>query len=158
MTLERRARLERRTPLTSRAKLARSAPIRRGGSLPRSGRLRPVSDRRAAQADEHAVIRRQVFDRDHRCLLVGRSDAGRCWGPPTPHHIRKAGQGGPYTLLNLVQLCLHHNEWIETADGQPLALIWGLWCRNGDDLESCWRRLLAHGLVTYDPTGAPACP
>lgn len=78
---------------------------------------------------EHAAIRAQVFDRDaYRCALRDVAGAGRCYGPLTPHHRRKASQGGAYTLENLVTLCRHHNDQLESradvaAIGEALGLV-----------------------------------
>lgn len=81
--------------------------------------------RRRAQAG----IRAQVFDRDsYRCALRDVAGAGRCYGPLTPHHRRKASQGGGYTLANLRTLCSHHNDLLESradvaAIGEELGLV-----------------------------------
>ncbi len=53
-----------------------------------------------------------MFARDGGCVLA-MEDAGECAGPDTPHHLLKAGQGGGYTLDNLVTLCARHNVWVE---------------------------------------------
>src|SRR5262245_46549656 len=114
--------------------------------------LRPISARRAALADERATIRAEVFARDrHRCLLAGLAGAGgvpRCWGPLTPHHLRKAGQLGSYTRPNLVTLCAGHNSWVETA--RALARALGLEATAADTPADVWGRLRSAGLVTYD--------
>lgn len=78
---------------------------------------------------EHEAIRTQVFDRDdYRCALRDVTGAGRCYGPLTPHHRRKAGQGGAYSLDNLVTLCRHHNDALESHPdlallGERLGLV-----------------------------------
>jgi hypothetical protein len=151
VTLERRTPLNRKTPLRSGKGLARGS-----SQLRRTGALRPVSDRRAADRAANAAVRNRVFARDGGCLLAGRPDAGRCVGRLTFHHLRKAGQGGPYTARNGVALCAGHNDWIETAQGQGPAWLMGLWCRRGETLNQCWRRLAAAGLVTYGWNGDPA--
>jgi hypothetical protein len=148
--------LERRTPLRRGKPLRSGGGLKRGGSLRRTGRLNPISRKRADELEQRARVRQAVYERDRGCLLRGMPDAGRCAGRPTPHHVRKEGQGGPYTLLNLVQLCAGHNDWIETAQGQPLAHAWGLWCRRGEDLENCWRLMQAAGLVSHLWNGDPA--
>lgn len=159
MTLERRTPLRRGKPLKAGKPLARGKPLGRGNAgLARGAPLRPVSDRRAAERPAHDIVRAWVFVRDRqRCLLAGRQDAaGQCRGPLTPHHVRKAGQGGPYTRQNIVTLCAGHNEWVETSVGAPTAYLWGLWCRRGETLATCWLRMLAAGLVDYDSEGHPA--
>jgi hypothetical protein len=93
-------------------------------------RLRPVSAKRRARRGEDAVVRAAVFARDRVCRLWGE---GRCFGPLTPHHRRKASQGGGYTLENLVALCAHHNEALEAdAERADRARTMGLVVRRGD--------------------------
>lgn len=109
-------------------------------------RLRP-KQRPAEEIAERARVRADVFARDgHRCLLAARRDVPACSGTLTPHHLRKSGQGGSYTLRNLVSLCSFHNDsWVESHPDAAWAL--GLVCRNGDTLLECWDRLRAAGLV-----------
>lgn len=75
-----------------------------------------MSLKRQAEQRKRAKIRAAVFERDrYRCQVAARvPDAGRCFGALTPHHIKKDGQGGSYTLDNLVSACAHHNERIES--------------------------------------------
>ena len=55
-----------------------------------------------------------VFERDgHQCRLRWRMEAGDCFGPLTYHHLRKASQGGAYTMENGACLCAGHNVWVE---------------------------------------------
>lgn len=78
-------------------------------------------------------IRQAVFDRDGRCLLADLPGAGRCFGHITVHHRRKAGQGGAYTMANLVSGCSHHNDELEAdADLAAVAREWGFVVRRGD--------------------------
>ena len=101
---------------------------------------------------EKAAIRADVFDRDGACVLS--NFAGhRCQGPPTPHHLKKASQGGGYTADNIVTLCSTGNTWVE--DEPFAAHRLGLVVRHGDTLEDAWERMRAAGLVTYDPEGNP---
>jgi len=97
----------------------------------RAGELRPIPDvvtcfkdkgafekptkpkrlgrvKRLTTVDE--ATRSRVFDRDGGCLLAHH---GNCHGPLTPHHRRKASQGGKYTELNLMTLCAFHNDHLE---------------------------------------------
>jgi len=73
------------------------------------------------------AIRTAVFERDGwACQLSGVLGAGRCYGHLTPHHKRKEGQGGCYSMENLVSLCAHHNDSIESdADLAALARTLG---------------------------------
>lgn len=117
-------------------------------------RLKPMSAKRRAGAAEGAKIRRQVFARDRfRCLLEGHPGVPRCHGPITPHHMRKAGQGGAYTMVNLVTLCAGHNDWLEEADGARFGEEVGLVIRRGRTHEEAWALLIRAGLVTYGPEG-----
>lgn len=126
-----------------RSPLLRKTPIRR------SGRLNPVSPKRKAQKDERAEIRDRVFARDsYRCLLWFDHN---CEGGLTPHHLRKASQGGPYAVSNLVTLCAYANGLVEDEPDWTHRL--GLVVRNGESLEEAWDRMHAAGLVRYGPEG-----
>ncbi len=86
---------------------------------PRRGLSRP---KRLTSAEK--AVRAAVFDRDGGCLLA---DYSPCFGPLTPHHRKKASQGGKYTLDNLAALCSHHNGLIESdADCAAHATAVGL--------------------------------
>ena len=92
--------------------------------------LRPMSRKRRRASAGRAEIRAAVFARDgQHCRLAGVTDAGRCFGGLTPHHIVKASQGGPYTEENLVTLCSLHNSWVEDNPNHARAL--GLVRRGG---------------------------
>jgi 5-methylcytosine-specific restriction endonuclease McrA len=115
--------MDRSRPLRSdpdkvRAWRARSRPLRSKGRGKMTG------------ADK-TPIREAVFRRDsHRCQLA---DLGGCFGGLTPHHRRKASQGGGYNLANLATLCAHHNDELEAdADLARLARERGLVVRRGD--------------------------
>lgn len=76
------------------------------------------------------AVRAAVFERDGGCLLAHHSP---CFGVLTPHHRRKAGQGGAYTEANLVALCAAHNDQLEAdADLAAYARSIGLVLRRGD--------------------------
>ncbi len=111
----------------------------------------PLARRSAMKIKADALkpaIRALLWNRDGgRCALVGCRMDGvpQCFGGPTPHHIRKDGQGGEYNLANLVTLCVGHNDWVETAP--ILAWMLGLVCRSGEVLDECWDRMRAAGLV-----------
>ncbi|HEX7277895.1 MAG TPA: HNH endonuclease [Acidimicrobiales bacterium] len=110
-------------------------------------RINPRSARTIAAAPQRDLVRAEVFERDgYRCLLYGRRDVPPCLGRLTVHHLRKSGQGGPYTPSNLVTLCSSHNDGF--VEDQPDA-AWelGLVCRNGETVDECWNRLRAAGLV-----------
>jgi hypothetical protein len=109
-------------------------------------RIAPRSRGFAVAVFEHEAIRAAVFERDgYRCLLGASSRAVRCVGRLTPHHLRKAGQGGPYAAENLVSLCEGCNGWVE--DFPTTAYVLGLVCRAGDTLDECWERMRTAGLV-----------
>jgi hypothetical protein len=131
--------------------MERRARLRSGGPPRRRSPLKPMSDRRQAELDARAEIREALYRRDRwRCLLAGqRAHPGvpLCWGPLTPHHLRKAGQGGPYSLENLVTLCAGHNSWVETT--RSFARDVGLEATADDTPATVWDRLRAAGLVAY---------
>lgn len=83
-----------------------------------------------------AAVREAVFRRDRVCVLSDVDGAGTCWPTRhalTPHHKRKASQGGPYTEDNLVAMCPHHNDAIEAdADLAALAHRLGYVIKRGD--------------------------
>lgn len=93
--------------------------------------------RRLTKAERET--REQVYERDGRCTLAHLPHAGPCGGYPTPHHRRKAGQGGAYTLTNLVAACSVHNDRLEeNADMAKAARVEGLVVRRGDpDWDLC---------------------
>ena len=107
---------------------------------PMQRRRTPIVARSAktiAAASGHDLVREQVFARDRFCQvhhLGYRSYAvGRCYGPLTPHHRRKASQGGAYSTENLVVACLAHNEALEADAGLARwAHSVGLVVRRGD--------------------------
>lgn len=96
--------------------------------------MRAVSKKKAKTNRLKAPIREAVFERDgRRCQLRGVPGAGGCFGGLTPHHIVKDGQGGGYTMENLVTLCAHHNDQIEAdADVAAVARERGLVKLRGD--------------------------
>ena len=75
--------------------------------------LARMSAKRRSEAGARAAVRAEVFERDGwRCQiqpLVG----DRCFGPLTPHHLKKASQGGAYTAENFTSACAYHNVWVE---------------------------------------------
>lgn len=136
------SRLERRTPLTGKTRLERRTPLR----VPvvngrRWSTLRARSPKKeAARTDEHE-IRQRVFRRDGGCLLRAggpydhlKTDAvPSCFGPLTPHHRRKSGRGGAYSMANICCLCAHHNDELESdADYASWARTVGLVVRQSD--------------------------
>lgn len=111
--------------------------MKRSGMLRRRTRLRQRSKTRAAALNDQRRIRLAVFDRDgYRCQAGVLPDLARyspCFGPLTPHHIRKASQGGRYTMSNLTTLCAHHNDLIEAdANFARLCRHYGLVRLRGD--------------------------
>ena len=147
MSLERRAPLRRTGPPKRRTPLKAGKGLARGTSqLKRTGRLKPMSDKRRAEHDASRPVVAAVLARDGRCLLAGHSEAGRCFGHLTPHHLRKDGQGGAWTLDNLVTLCSSHNDtWVE--QNRPAAHRLGLVLDRGEATDDAWARMRAAGLV-----------
>lgn len=126
-----------RSELPPRRKpLARSTKPLKRTSIKRTARKSPTPARRSSSSpvvDRKAEIRAEVYQRDRVCRLAGVPGAGRCHGPLTPHHRRKSGQGGGYTVENLAALCSHHNSELEAdADLALLARTMGLVLKHGD--------------------------
>lgn len=71
----------------------------------------------------------------------------------TPHHLRKEGQCGPYTLENLICLCATCNGWVE--DNPDSAHRLGLVQRAGDTPADVWHRLFLAGLAASPVPGSP---
>lgn len=117
--------------------LRRSTPEQISAWRRRSKRIKPVSDKRAADRERRDDVREAVFRRDgYRCqwpvlfaAIGGQLPCTSCFGPLTPHHLWKAGQGGPYTEANLTTLCAFHNGAVE--DNPLLAEAMGLVVRRG---------------------------
>jgi hypothetical protein len=132
----------------------RRTELRRTGGPTRRTGLRSQSDKRAGGADARAEMRELVFARDVRCRLAGwlPGGFGPCLGRLTVHHLRKAGQGGPYTLPNLLTLCAGHNDAIELH--RELARELGLEIPRGGTFDEAWRQLAAVEIVDYWWTGA----
>lgn len=107
-------------------RLRRSGPLRRntplvwrGRPMRRGGRLRPMSTKRRADLPRRREVRAQVFERDGGCVATGWR--GPCFGPLTPHHLRKASAVGPYDDDNLVTLCAFHNGLVEDHPAEATA-------------------------------------
>lgn len=65
---------------------------------------------KAKRHPEKNPVRVAVYERDgHRCQLADFA----CWGPLTPHHLRKGSAVGAYTEANLTTLCAWHNNDVE---------------------------------------------
>lgn len=99
----------------------------------------PKAKARERDAAERTIERELVYSRDrHACqvAVIGAAtgyDVGRCFGHLTPHHRRKDGRGGAYTVANLVTACAHHNDQLEgDADLAAWAHGVGLVVRQGD--------------------------
>ena len=121
-----------RDPVKQRAWRTRSKPLARGKGPTRSRGLRarplPIAERR-----RRSTVSDDVFRRDGGCRLAEVPEAGPCFGRLTPHHRRKASQGGAYSTQNLVTLCAHHNDQLEAdADLAALAHRLGFVVRRGD--------------------------
>ena len=87
--------------------------------------LRPMSRKRAAERQQRAAVREQVFTRDGGCVLAGVLDGtdGPCWGPLDCHEILTRGRGGSHLDPdNCTTLCRFHHqvvtenpEWAHTV-------------------------------------------
>lgn len=111
--------------------LAREREVGRGERILPKSRLRakPLPD---DEKERRRLIRREVWQRDRRCLLYLVPGAGECFGGPTYHHRRKDGQGGAYSVANGATLCAGHNSGIEAdADLSKLAESLDLVVRRG---------------------------
>lgn len=94
--------------------------------------MRAVSKKRAKANRAKPGVWLAVLARDGGCQLYRVPGAGACHGHLTPHHRRKASQGGTYTEDNLVVLCAHHNDQLEAdADLAALGVQLGLVVRRG---------------------------
>lgn len=132
----------------------RRAGLVSGGPPHRRGRLAPVSEVRRNRRGAAQPIIDAVFARDGGCILRRHVHVvGRCYGAPmTPHHLRKAGQGGTWTASNLVTLCAFHNGWVENWPQTAHRL--GLVIRTGEIAADAWARMRAAGLSVgpeHDP-------
>jgi hypothetical protein len=125
-----------------RSPLRRKTPLEGRSELRRGRRLPQRSKATARSTDERDEIRQAVFDRDRVCLLRGVAGAGPCFGPLTPHHRRKSGAAGAYSMDNLRALCAGHNDGIEAdAELSALATALNLVVREGHpEWESLGRR------------------
>lgn len=113
-------------------------PLSRGTAGLRRTRLAPRSQRTIDIAPEHRMVSTLVLTRDRVCQVrvIGRATGyatPACRGPLTPHHRRKASQGGAYTVENLVAACAGCNGALEAdADLARWAHSVGLVVRRGD--------------------------
>jgi hypothetical protein len=126
---------------------------------------RDTTDGRTAH--ERSIVREAVFARDQVCRLKTTLGAqpivprgfGQCRGPLTPHHLRKAGQGGPYVMSNLLGLCAYHNDRVEELPRADMVALGLVVPRSPDVAEGigrAWALLQLAGLVTYWWDGTPA--
>lgn len=107
-----------------------------------------------AEVMTRARVRAMAFARDGGCLLRGaRAKRSGCFGGLTPHHLRKQGQGGKWTIVNIVCLCAHHNDDVEDHPNSYHDL--GLVVRRGENTEQAWSRLHDAGLVSWHWDGLP---
>lgn len=152
--LQRRTELRRTGPPQRRTELARTGgPERKSPLRAQSAKRKPTSDQ--------VRIRHAVHERDGRRCRLQDSSVGSCWKRLTVHHLLKAGQGGPFSMLNLVTLCPWHNQWVE-CDRQ-LANTWGLYVSPMSqgtftlaDPGKAWERMILFELVDYWWDGTPA--
>ena len=110
--------MKRGGPLKRTTPLARGKGLGRGTKNLERGKALAAKPLEREEAKRRALVRGAVFARDgFACVLAARPEAlevlGPCFGRLTYHHVRKAGQGGPYTLENGLTLCLGHNGAVE---------------------------------------------
>lgn len=110
----------------------RRTPLARGASTLKRSRLR-AKPLEAAEAKRRAEVRGLVFARDgFRCVLADNPAAiaalGPCFGRITLHHLRKASQGGEYSVENGLTLCQAMNDAVE--DNPRAAFLLGLVIRS----------------------------
>ncbi len=86
-----------------------------------------VSASRSKLNRERREIRERVFARDGYRCQANWPDT-ECFGPLTPHHLKKASGSGEYTEDNLLTLCSHHNSLVE--DFPVTAALLGLVIRS----------------------------
>ena len=141
----------------------RRTELARGAGPQRRTRIKPRSTKTEGMDIAKAEQRELAFARDRQvCRLAhiwphNQGVVPPCIGPLTPHHLRKAGQGGPYTLINLLTLCAGHNDWIEAAP-RDLVHAMGLVMNRGDSYDEVWARLVAAGIVEWWWTGVERHP
>lgn len=125
---------KRKTPLRGTSSLRRKRTLLQRSAITKARRraVQPVVD--------------EVFQRDGGCVLRTRTDvAGKCFGHPTPHHLRKQSQLGRWTVDNLVTLCAHHNGWVEDEPRKAWGL--GLVVRQGESYAQAWAVMRNAGLA-----------
>lgn len=106
--------------MLSRTRLARKTPLARGTKGLQRSPLRPVSLRKLREKRAERKVWEQVKERDKTCRLTALG--GTCFGPLTPHHVKKASQGGRFTLSNIVAGCAHHNGMVENEPALAYSL------------------------------------
>lgn len=103
--------LERHVELRHRPSIAR-----------RTGRLPATSAKTRREADKRRAVTLAVFERDGFACRATDLDFGPCFGPLTPHHLKKASQGGRFVPSNLLTLCAAHNDRVEDQPARARAL------------------------------------
>ena len=90
--------------------MKRSKPLRRS-RIERRSRLRPVSKKRRATAEQRRKCREIVIERDGKCKLKTIAPDVACWGPIDVHEVVPRGRGGdPLDPDNCLAGCrLHHD-------------------------------------------------
>jgi len=138
-----------------RTELRRKTPLRQSSGLTQPSAAKRTTQRRTAPARaKNAVppaVRDEVMARDKCCRALftaaqlhaaqqAAADDPRlseyadavasamrvpCWGDAEPHHIWRAGQGGPAVAWNLAALCSAHHTWVHmrVRFGKVLGLL-----------------------------------
>ena len=106
-----------------RKELKRTGFKNRGKGLNPGKALKPMSDKRREELPERDRVRANVYKRDgYKCRIAPFLPDDPCMGRLTPHHLKKAGQGGAYNEENLISACAHHNDWVEDHPDEAKAL------------------------------------
>lgn len=97
----------------------RADPAKAAAWRQRSKKIKPVSDkRREGSPARRAVVAKALDGVMSGCVLSESAEAGPCYGPSTPHRMRKGSAGwdrrtAGYVDGNVVATCSFHNGWIE---------------------------------------------
>lgn len=117
--------LERRTPLKAKTGLKAKPQAPK----PRS-QIKPVSDKRRAEAAERAQVRAITISRAfYGCELRDRVPDVKCWHPDGPRGLdvhekaaRSTAPGGHLDENNTIAVCRSHHDWIDSHIPEAEAL------------------------------------
>lgn len=126
-----------RSPLPDRrTPLARGNPPKRTPWVKARSQIKPVSDKRRAEADERARVRQITISRAfYGCELRDRVVDVKCWHPDGPQGLdvhekaaRSVAPGGHLDENNTIAVCRAHHDWID--DHIPEAEALGVYIRS----------------------------